>query len=746
MTIGTAYPYSLTSRQNTIIKQTYPVSKKQLRATLLVFLILLTLAKPISGYAAPKTVIDSLKKELVKLPENNARVDILLSISYAYDKVNIDSFTHYGRAAQYLAKKLDYRKGINEANFQLGNIHYSSNAHDSAIYYYTLSLNDAKQENNKSLIAQRYSNIANVYLSKIEYQTALAYYDTAIAYAEEADNLHILAQARNNIGTIYYEKGSYKSALQYYLEGLSTHEELGNVKDIETVLVNLANVYFRLGDHDMAKQYAGRAQKLSDSTGNLWNLISVYNNYSMIFNEEANYDSSLHYQYKAMHLAKDMNSPFLINLLDGNIAELYLEKGMLDSAANLYKRTINVSETLNDIEGVAVGHKGYGQALVAKGDYYKGIKHLETALGILQSKQMREEAMEVAEVLAGAYSKTGNYKKAYDYSLINSKLRDTLAKEAALTAARNMEFETELDKKEARIALLEKDNELKQTRNTNQRIVLIALSSGFILLCVIIYLGYRNLKQTKRKSKLIEEQKKEIQLQAEQLERLNSFKDTTFSVLSHDLRSPINALTITMSMLDEDIIKPEEFREYKTELSNKLQSVSLMLDNMLLWARSQMKGEHTLEIEKVSVKHRTLRAFAVLKDVADQKNIKLEDKISENLFVNADKNQAEMVLRNLVSNAIKFTPEGGTISVSATKDGNMVHISVVDTGVGMPQEIADNLFDGNPNSSKAGTKGEKGTGIGLHLSHTFIQNNNGNISVHSKEGEGTTFIVSLPAA
>src|SRR5690606_22977935 len=111
-----------------------------------------------------------------------------------------------------------------------------------------------------------------------------------------------------------------------------------------------------------------------------------------------------------------------------------------------------------------------------------------------------------------------------------------------------------------------------------------------------------NLRRVRKRNEVILSQKKEIEQQAERLEQLNRFKDTTFSVLSHDLRSPINALAGTMAMLDEGIITPEECTAYKGELNIKLQSVTLMLDNLLLWARSQMKGEHTLDIERINVR------------------------------------------------------------------------------------------------------------------------------------------------
>src|SRR5690606_32057550 len=115
--------------------------------------------------------------------------------------------------------------------------------------------------------------------------------------------------------------------------------------------------------------------------------------------------------------------------------------------------------------------------------------------------------------------------------------------------------------------------------------------------------------------------------------------DNTFSVLAHDLRSPVNALTSTMMLLDEKIISPEEFIVYKTELNNKLQSVSMLLDNMLYWAKSQMKGENRMDIQQINIRAKVARIIAILSDAASQKKITLINKVPEGINGFADRDQ-----------------------------------------------------------------------------------------------------------
>lgn len=690
--------------------------------------------------------IDSLKKELSNYDESDTTtIKILLSLSNSYNKIQTDSSIAFAQRAYALAKSYGHYKGICNALSHIGTAYYSKSLFDSAKYYYTRSLTLAKEKKYTEDLSARYTNLGNLYLRIGEYKKALAYYDTVVQYAQKENNLEEIARARNNIATIYYEQGSYKAAQKYYLEGLKTLEQADKKTDIETTLLNLANVYFRLNNHDKAIEYANRALKMAQSSGSKWVIVSAYTTYAMIFQKQGKHDSALHYQYLALEQAHLLNNTYLVNLLESNIAELYLDINQIDSSELLYRRSIEVSKSISDTEGELVARAGLGKVLIKKGNKNVGIDILEDVLAVFMANEMREEVLETSQWLANTYKDIGNYNKAYKYLDIKDKYRDTLARNEALRAATSMEYDYELSKKEERIAMLEKEAILKETRALSQRVLLAGLVLGILLMAVIAYLTNRNLQQAKKKNALITQQKEEIEYQAKKLEELNNFKDTTFSVLSHDLRSPINALTAAVNLLDEGVITPEEFRSFREELNNKLEAVNLMLDNLLLWARSQMSGEHTLDIEKINIKRKVLKGFAVIKDSAKQKNIKLIEHLPDNLYASADSVQMEMVIRNIISNAVKFTPQNGTITVEAGQTKGKIEIKITDTGVGMSQAQANTLFDGNPNKSSTGTDGEKGTGIGLLLSYEFVKNNGGQLSVESTPGVGTTFILSLPA-
>lgn len=711
----------------------------------ILLLLAMLLLKPSTNVFAGTA--DSLKSELYKRKDTDtSKLGILFALCDNIFYENPDTLYKYSQYALKLSQKSGYKRAIAKSYGYLGQAHFLYNDYDSSLLVQHKGLQIVKDDKYPSLKAFLYNNIGNVYLRRGDNKQALSYYDTVIAFAERENDKAMLATAISNIAAIYQSQGSYATSLKKYLQGMQLYEDLQQQSQIETSLLNIANIYFRMDNYPKAKQTVARVLEMAKNSDSKWSVVSSLTTYAMIYNAQQQYDSSISSLNKALAESKALNNDYLTNILKGNLAEAYMRKGVLDSAATLYKESLIISEQLQDEEGVIIAKAGLGQVTTKKGNFAQGTAMMKEALDIMIQEGMKEQAKTTAEELAICFEKMGDYKTALKYTHIKDTYDDSLTADANRKAALAMEYDHELSKKEARISLLEKNEAIKDVKSTQQKILSGAALTGMVLAVIIALLVFRNLRNSKKHNEQITKQKQEIEEQAAKLERLNNFKDTTFSVLSHDLRSPINALTGTMALLDEGIITPDEFKIYKEELNNKLQSVTLMLDNLLQWAKTQMKGESTFEPERINVKRKVLKSFAVTKDAAQQKNITLAAQVPEDLYIYADRNQIAMVIRNLLSNAVKFTPQDGQVTVSAKRAGNNMEISVTDSGIGMTQEQASHLFDGTPNASTQGTGGEKGTGIGLHLSYNFVLNNGGKITVQSEQGKGTTFTVTLPGA
>ena len=240
----------------------------------------------------------------------------------------------------------------------------------------------------------------------------------------------------------------------------------------------------------------------------------------------------------------------------------------------------------------------------------------------------------------------------------------------------------------------------------------------------------------------------EINIQKEKLEELNATKDKFFSIVAHDLRSPVNTLAGFSAILADhgDKLTPQEISTYSKDLNKSMKNALSLIENLLNWASTQMnKVEH--EPRELDINALVEETLAQLDSTALSKRILLEKDLQPNVKVYADENHLRLVLRNLATNAVKFTQEGGkvTISTRLNQQNNVpeAEVAITDTGIGMNHEKLASLFKIGDTRSSQGTAGEKGTGLGLILCKEFIEKNGGRLGVESQEGSGTTFKILL---
>jgi PAS domain S-box-containing protein len=229
------------------------------------------------------------------------------------------------------------------------------------------------------------------------------------------------------------------------------------------------------------------------------------------------------------------------------------------------------------------------------------------------------------------------------------------------------------------------------------------------------------------------------------LNELNASKDKLFSIIGHDLRGHFNVLNSMTQMLSKDynMLSDEDRLECIGAIASTSRQSYKLLENLLNWARSQT-GMMEFAPERLHLDQVISGIIGLLKGQAENKGISLSSSVPEQLMVKADRNMMETVLRNLISNAIKFTAIGGTIIISAFESEKSVKISVSDSGIGLSAEDIQKLFRIDVNNKEIGSSREKGTGLGLILCKEFIEKHNGTIWVESKPGRGSNFIFTLP--
>jgi signal transduction histidine kinase len=253
------------------------------------------------------------------------------------------------------------------------------------------------------------------------------------------------------------------------------------------------------------------------------------------------------------------------------------------------------------------------------------------------------------------------------------------------------------------------------------------------------------LQQNKELLELTINLEKKVEQRTLELNELNATKDKFFSIIAHDLKNPFNTLMgFSELLLDNlDVFSKDKLREFIGILYETAKQSYALLENLLEWSRAQT-GRLQMNPENINLHDLVEENINLLSNAAAKKKIKLINEIGPSVNVYADANMGHAVIRNLISNAIKYTNENGSITCSSTVKKDKIEVTVHDTGIGIKPQNIDKLFKIDQNYSTHGTADESGTGLGLILCKEFINKNNGSIWVESEYGKGSSFKFTLP--
>jgi signal transduction histidine kinase len=264
------------------------------------------------------------------------------------------------------------------------------------------------------------------------------------------------------------------------------------------------------------------------------------------------------------------------------------------------------------------------------------------------------------------------------------------------------------------------------------------------LTAVLLFSIYRSGRRRIRINRLLMDHQAEIKKRSVELEQLNQVKDKFFSIISHDLRSPMNALAGILDLAERKQLDAEEFKQITKELRVQFNHTKTLINNLLDWTLLQMDKLriHEDKVNLYNMVDENFKLFAA----TQTKDLEMKNLITPGTFAKADTNMVNLVFRNLILNAIKFTEVGGLITVAAKEKGGFIEIAVSDNGVGITPEVQKILFEKTSGYSTRGTANEKGTGLGLILCKEFVERNGGEIWIESEVGKGSTFFFTLKKA
>lgn len=545
-----------------------------------------------------------------------------------------------------------------------------------------------------------------------------------------------------SISWMHYRNNDLLNALEAAQATLKIAKEIGEKPAVAKCLIGIAAIFFEEKKFDLAILHFKEAAKIGEAVGNMSTYGRSMNNIGFCFVHMNEYDSATHYSELSYAAAKEIGDPYIEGFALRNFGEIAVAKKEYATAIHHYQHGLTLAESSNNnYLKISLLYR-LGGVYNAQQNPTEAITVLKEAINIGEIHGYKDELERSLKLVAESYVLLKDFESAYQYQSRFVKLHDSLEshkKEEQLGVAQ-AKFDSEL--KQTQIEVLTRDAALQQGAYNRQRL-LTYVSIGFasLLLFFLSMLWYNN-KRLYAAKKSVDAMNREIKQQAELLRDTNATKDKLFSIISHDLRSPIGGLKSLMELISRHGLTQEEFVRVSQSLRKNIDSVYDDLDNLLQWAQTQLNGMK-LNREHFSFDRLAKDKMHLFHEVASSKGILMENAVEDDFQVYADKNQMGLVLRNLIANAVKFSSIGGTIRVSASRDREQVNIEVSDRGVGMSTVDLENLFQKDTHFTRRGTQNEKGMGLGLILTKEFVEANGGSINVRSELGKGTTFSIRL---
>jgi two-component system, sensor histidine kinase and response regulator len=571
----------------------------------------------------------------------------------------------------------------------------------------------------------------------------------ALQYAEEAKALSELLKynkglclALENLGWILYRQGNFSKSLAASTHSLKLSTALQDNAAIARCQINIAAIYYEQKLFGEAIDNFKKAFRTAERIRNSVIMARSCNNIAYSFYNQNNIDSALVYAQRGRELSEVSGEPYLIAFALRTLGDIQMSYGKSEEALALYNKCLDLSvKHANTFIKASVLHR-LAKTYAGMGKYDRAVDYLNENVSIASQYGFRDELERAYSMFAEIYYKKNDLTKAFAYQSAYLSLHDSLYNQRSSEQIALMQIRFDSELKQAQIELLTKDAALQKVEINKQKVWIYFYAgciSLLVILAFVLFYYYRNNNKAKQ---ALQSQNKAIETQTNQLRNLNSTKDKLFSIISHDLRSPVASLRAVMELVTRAELSQTEFMDLTKALKRNIDSVHDDLDNLLLWAQSQLKGLQAFP-SSFDLGELASEKIKLFDDLARNKKINVTNKITKGLNVYADRNHVSLIFRNLLANAIKFNQPGGTIDIFVNERNEHCEVTVSDSGVGMGVEDIHKLFNAETHFTKLGTQREKGVGIGLLLTKEFVEKNEGSISVSSEVGVGTAFTFSL---
>ncbi len=594
---------------------------------------------------------------------------------------------------------------------------------DSAMYYINKGKELATKIDNARSLGMLYNSESRVLQMQGDFEKAKSSDLKALEYFYHDDYKLGISTCYNSLGVISAKTGDYKQATSYFLRALKINEDIKNTDGIIQCYISLGTTNSQLDLLEKANKYYFKAMGLlQDSLTTTF--LNLCNNIGIVYGKNAEYEKSINYFKRGLKIADKVHNAQATKVsLLMNLAIAYANTERTDLALSMYNQALDISKKYNLVEdqarvlyNIAILYEDSNPRLSES--YFTQVLDIALAMG------QKHLVVEVYQSLYILQKQAGDYERALASLEKFHIYQDSVMSIENTSAIELLQSNYDLEKSKVEIKELEMAN---QKQRSNQIIALLVIGGSLFSLGIVTY-------NSRKRNKLNKELLKSIQV-----------RDKLLSIITHDLKSPINNILGLINELEGEEMSAQE-RFILLETLKKQTSLSLdTLENILKWGQAQIRGIKT-NPQEFNLKELIVHNKELVELNLHSKNLQLNIEVDENIKLNADKDQVDFVVRNLLTNAIKYSNRSSVITIKADSlDNSKVKIDVIDEGIGMTNETLETLF-GVHQKINLGTSNERGSGLGLLLCKEFVEANNGKIVAESSLGKGSVFSFTCTSA
>jgi len=660
------------------------------------------------------TKVDELLAQLDKNASDTAQIKVMRKLSVVYSSVDPTKKFYYANQYRILAEKHGIDSLVSSGYLDMGNSWALRSNLDSALHYFNVGHKIAKKSNFVSGIARGYINIGYVLDRLDRKKEAVTYYKEALQIYRKINLRRGINQCITNLGSIYMDLQEYKTADLYFQQVLDdVVENHGDEMALSNALHSMGGSKSRLGEYKKSLEFYKKSLAIKEKIG-------------------------------------DLNG---IALDNWGIGELFVDTRAYGKAKNYLEKALKINRDLKNLYQESAVLLTVAEAQLGLQDYKNAEFNANLSMTRGKESDSKNAVSLALELLAKINKAQKKYAEALKFQSAYIAANDSLKTDETLKSV----IATDLNRVHSDNTTLQRANKKIASKNTDYIKIIILFTILLILLVALLALYYKRNLEKKATNLLLQQQKKEIaevneelttqmdivSAQNVELEKLNQVKNKFFSIVSHDLRSPMNSLKMLFELFREGDLEKSELNKLTLKIEDTINTTATFLDNLLEWSKNQLDGL-VVRASSVSIYQIVADNIKLIDSQIKLKAIAVKNNIKKDSLVFADPDMLTVVVRNLLSNAIKFCHTGDQVTFNAELINKELVWSIADNGPGISEKDQESLFNLSHTNS-TGTSGEKGYHLGLILCKDMIVQNQGTIKVESTLGAGTTFYITLPA-